>query len=752
MAGILKSHTGTADRTIVFDIGGTWFRSAILGPDGKLGDTTKIPAINFKNSPLLSVQRLQESLVDYIITETGRLRDLMPDETIGLVSIAVGAAVNAHTGLILNSGPLWGPDSVPFDLLDALKGRDAGIEWIIVNDVTAALAYYARSYRHQGVSKLTLLTVSTGIGCRTYDARKNSIPVDRAQGLQGEIGHLPISFLLKGAPLELACDCGGLNHLNAFCSGRGIESVIRSYAAAYPQDLEATSLVGDLRNTSGQDRLQPLVAAVDAKSQFADDVLDAVTLPVAQMILALFTIDPEVELVILTGGVVNIFRDEYLARVLRHLERVGLYQTSQYNPAFFQRRIIRGQPDDTAGLAGAALAAMMERTSPLQEYDGRVQGAGDASDARGGPWSVQASSTTRYRVVESENIFSMANSQIISDPSMSQAAGEPKLVFVDERVAGIYGERIGDYFNHYKIDSRIVLMSISEQNKDLALVQQCIQQMKESRLPRRALSVVGIGGGALLDVVGTAASLYRRGVPYIRIPTTLLALVDAGVGAKVGVNFSGHKNGVGAYYPPLVTFLDKTFLATLDARQIHSGLAEILKVSIVRDRRLFDLLEDHGIALAGDKFQSGPYSRLVIRMAVQDMLNELAGNLWEQNLERRVDFGHSFSPGIELKVVPDLLHGEAVAIDMAISTVIARQRGILKPEEAMRILDLMRALELPVIHQCCQPEFLYTVLQETAVHRGGLQHLPLPDSVGSVSFFNDISLADISAAVQFLSE
>src|SRR6266700_3868644 len=101
----------------------------------------------------------------------------------------------------------------------------------MVNDITASVLHYAWLYERNNLSKLMLITISTGIGCRLYDARSNTVPVDRIHGLQGEIGHLPICFEYKGHPIELQCDCGGMNHINAFCSGRGIEALIRVLAA-----------------------------------------------------------------------------------------------------------------------------------------------------------------------------------------------------------------------------------------------------------------------------------------------------------------------------------------------------------------------------------------------------------------------------------------------------------------------------------------------------------------------------------------
>jgi 3-dehydroquinate synthetase/predicted NBD/HSP70 family sugar kinase len=736
---------------IVFDIGGTWFRSGLLTPDNRLIFVSKRVAINFKNSPNLSITSLQQGLVDYITSETRRLRATLPDETTNLVSISMGAALNSHTGLILNSGPLWGPCSVPFDLQAALRNHDASMQWVVVNDITAALLHYARLYEHHGLSKLTLVTVSTGIGCRTYDARSNSVPVDRNQGLQGEIGHLPVVFRYKKQLLKLICDCGGSNHMNAFCSGRGIESVIQKLAARYPRNSQAISLLSAVQLAPEQYRLRPFADALSQGNTFARDILDSVTLPLANTLLSLFTIDPEVECVILTGGVINTLGDTYIETLLHHLETAGLYQISRRDPSFFRTRIRVGDPDDNAGLLGAAIAAELHESPVHALTSDNSHVANRNSTTVPYRWSVQAQSTMGYSVVESNSLFALSN-PLIRENIRSYLNGHDnrQFIIVDERVDKVHGLRIRRYFRHHNVKYHIVPLRASERYKGIAAVMRCIQEMDDFGVPRRSNPIIAIGGGVLLDVVGLAASLYRRGVPYIRIPTTLLSLVDAAVGVKVGVNFAGHKNRIGSYYPPRIAFLDPTFLQSLDRRQIRSGLAEILKVAIVRDKRLFDLLESHGATLIRQRFQSIPYSNLVVRYTIQDMLDELVPNLWERKLERSLDFGHSFSPAIELAARPRILHGEAVALDMALSSVLAQQRGLLSHGDLNRILDLMAILSLPIVNAICDPALLYQALQDTTMHRGGLQRLPLPISIGSVEFYNNVSSTEIEVAINAL--
>ena len=170
---------------------------------------------------------------------------------------------------------------------------------------------------------------------------------------------------------------------------------------------------------------------------------------------------------------------------------------------------------------------------------------------------------------------------------------------------------------------------------------------------RRREPFLAIGGGVLLDIAGMAACLYRRGVPFVRVPTTLLAIVDASVGVKNGVDYccnvtdETYKNRVGSFYAPSACLLDTSFISTQDSRNICNGFGEIMKLALVRSTDLFELLETHGAALVNAKFGESSVipdgvSDRVIDLSIQIMLEELGPNLWEKKLERCVDYGKPF--------------------------------------------------------------------------------------------------------------
>jgi 2-epi-5-epi-valiolone synthase len=318
-----------------------------------------------------------------------------------------------------------------------------------------------------------------------------------------------------------------------------------------------------------------------------------------------------------------------------------------------------------------------------------------------GIWFLKAKQNVGFFIKNSLNIFDINNKDILSHGS--QGEGVKRLVVVDTKVHGIYGNKIREYLKHNKVNFKIVIIDAIENEKNLKTLIYLLDEIESFGLNRRDEPIIAVGGGVLLDIVGLAANLYRRGVPYIRIPTTLLSLVDASVGAKTGINFNERRNRLGSYYLPLASYLDIDFLKTLEAVEISSGLGEILKMAVVKDKRLFEILQLSGKKLYKEKFENCYDATEVIGRSISGMKDELQQNLWEQNLERYVDFGHSFSPILEIRSLTDstvesLTHGQAVALDVIFSCVISHIRDMLTQDDVLSVIAVSRNMGLPVFH------------------------------------------------------
>ncbi|XP_055724250.1 2-epi-5-epi-valiolone synthase-like [Salvelinus fontinalis] len=389
---------------------------------------------------------------------------------------------------------------------------------------------------------------------------------------------------------------------------------------------------------------------------------------------------------------------------------------------------------------------------------GRVSAAKiyESTTEQGTSWTVISPIVFTYKVIESLGLLDPSNDTLllghIRDPQQQEAlrssiSTKPlrRFVVMDQTVYNLYGCQLTDYFEARNVLYRILPLTTTEENKSMELVMKILEEVHKFSLDRRTEPIIAIGGGVCLDIVGLAASLYRRRTPYIRVPTTLLSYVDASVGAKTGVNFANCKNKLGGYIPPVAAFLDLSFIQTVSRRHISNGLAEMLKMALMKHRGLFELLETHGPFLLDSKFQSD--SRLQgdnkdaasvsTRVAIEAMLEELAPNLWEDDLDRLVDFGHIISPELEMKVLPSLLHGEAVNIDMSYMVYVARERGLMTEEEKLRIIGCMVGLELPVWHQDATLALVQHSLCERLKHSGGLVRMPLPIGLGHAEIFND---------------
>ena len=356
-------------------------------------------------------------------------------------------------------------------------------------------------------------------------------------------------------------------------------------------------------------------------------------------------------------------------------------------------------------------------------------------------WTVKAELPVEFTLKYSSDIFNINNHDLLSFGESNR-----KLVIIDKAVNEIYGQRLVDYFKTMKVELKLFVLDATESNKTWEYTDKVLQFFEDAGALRREPIIV-IGGGVLLDLVGFCCSIYRRGIPYVKVPTTLLAIVDASVGVKVAANHFERRNRIGAYYPPIATLLDKKFIATQDGRNIINGIAEIFKLAVIKDIELFELLEESYEQLISEKFQLGAVPVRVINLAITGMIEELSPNLWERKLDRCVDFGHSFSPIIEMKNIITLQHGEAVALDCLFSSCLAYVRGFLDMPTLVRIFKTARNLKLPVFHKdFCDFNLLKRALSDTMKHRNGNQYLPVPLGIGNYRILNDVTDDEIRAA------
>jgi 3-dehydroquinate synthetase len=327
------------------------------------------------------------------------------------------------------------------------------------------------------------------------------------------------------------------------------------------------------------------------------------------------------------------------------------------------------------------------------------------------------------------------------------------LMVIDRSVCELYGESIEAYFGHHGIALTTVAVQIAETDKSLATVEQIVDAFGEFGLIRKE-PVLVVGGGLTTDVAGFACSTYRRGTNYLRVPTTLIGLVDASVAIKVAVNHRHLKNRLGAYHASDTVILDFSFLATLPTAQVRNGMAELVKIAVVANRGVFELLDQHGVELMESGFGHRDGSaglreigHQVTDQAIRTMLDLEVPNLHELDLDRAIAYGHTWSPTLELTPEVPMLHGHAVSIDMALSATLASERGYISSTERDRVLALMTRLGLAVDSPYLTPALLHEATEAIIQTRDGLLRAAVPRPIGSCHYVNDLSRAELETGL-----
>lgn len=354
--------------------------------------------------------------------------------------------------------------------------------------------------------------------------------------------------------------------------------------------------------------------------------------------------------------------------------------------------------------------------------------------ADGTVFEMESTLRRTQRVTVSPGLLSPGN------PVLSEALdGRQALVVVSPSVHRLYGGSIRRYFaaDPGTPPPQFMILHCSEASKSLNAAVEVCERAAVTEL-RRTSPIVAIGGGVCCDVSGLAAALHRRGVPHIKVPTTLVGLVDAGIGTKNAVNHGGRKSALGSFHPPEHALLDVTFLRTLPRRHLVNGLAEVVKMAVVTDAELFDLLACDAATLVESGFRTPANSAAqLVSLSVADMLGELQQNLYENaDYRRRADFGHTFSPYFEVASGHSILHGEAVAMDIALSAQIASALGLLADPALEQILCLLETVGLPLSWPRLSVDALWNSLAGIVDHRDGDLHLVVPTTIGNCEYLD----------------
>jgi len=290
----------------------------------------------------------------------------------------------------------------------------------------------------------------------------------------------------------------------------------------------------------------------------------------------------------------------------------------------------------------------------------------------------------------------------------------------------------------------VLEMSDGETSKRLGTLERLAMKMVQEGADRRSV-VLALGGGVVGDVAGFLASIFMRGIPVIQVPTTLVAQVDAAIGGKTGVNLVSGKNLVGTFYQPRAVLADPDVLATLPEREYRSGLFEAMKYGVIRNPRIFELMESHREALLS---RDGELLEQLIVECVKVKADVVSADEREGGVRRILNFGHTIGHALESATkYKHFLHGEAVGWGIVAATVIGKSMNITDAVTAERIIALVRAYgSLPVVS--VSGRRVLRLLQSDKKTMGGVPHFILPSEIGKAEVVNTVPATAIVGAVK----
>lgn len=283
--------------------------------------------------------------------------------------------------------------------------------------------------------------------------------------------------------------------------------------------------------------------------------------------------------------------------------------------------------------------------------------------------------------------------QLLSQPELLQPhiAGHQVMVVSNETVAPLYLDKLMHALGDFDVSTTI--LPDGEQYKTLETTNRIFTHLLEQR-HNRSTTLIGLGGGVVGDITGFAAACYQRGVPFIQVPTTLLAQVDSSVGGKTGVNHPLGKNMIGAFYQPRVVIADTSTLKTLDDRQLSAGIAEIIKYGLISDPAFFSWLEENITDLLERDDAALTYA---ILRSCQNKAEVVAADEREGGQRALLNLGHTFGHAIETGMgYGSWLHGEAVATGMLMAAELSARCNMLDNASVDRIRNLLIKARLPV--------------------------------------------------------
>ena len=326
---------------------------------------------------------------------------------------------------------------------------------------------------------------------------------------------------------------------------------------------------------------------------------------------------------------------------------------------------------------------------------------------------------------------------------------------VDQNVESYYGEQIEHYFDYHGIQLEKLVYRAMEVDKGIHTVERMLGDFKRLGVSRNE-PVLIVGGGVLADTGGLACALYHRNTPYVMLSTSIVAGIDAGPSPRTCSDGFGYKNLFGAYHAPILSLTDRFFFKTLREGWLRHGIAEIIKMAVVKDEELLYLLEEAGADLITTRFGTldcepndkiSSLSQKILGAALRSYVEAEYDNLYETHQCRPHAYGHTWSPGFEIEA--GLLHGHAVTIGMGFGAYLSYRNNWISNDEFHRIMRLISSFGLSLWHDVLlNKETVWAAQEKIVQKRGGNLAAPLPKGeVGKCGYLNSLTEEELYQAI-----
>ena len=318
------------------------------------------------------------------------------------------------------------------------------------------------------------------------------------------------------------------------------------------------------------------------------------------------------------------------------------------------------------------------------------------------------------------------------------------VIVTDSNVEDLLGEDLLSILRSGGLRADLVSFAAGEDSKHMGTVVELARRMLGLGADRKT-AVLALGGGVTGDVAGFLASIYMRGIPFVQLPTTLLAQVDSSVGGKTGVDLPEGKNLLGTFYQPRRVYADIGVLSTLPAAEIRNGLAEVVKYGMIRSPGLFRLLEERWWDVVNLEPE---VTAEVVAQSCRIKAEVVAEDEREGGLRRILNFGHTIGHAVEAASDFQIPHGEAVAMGMVAASRLSVQKGLLQESVLRRLEDLLERFGLPTeIPGRLSPARLMDLMAHDKKKSGGKVHFVLCKGMGETLITDEVTQVELERAI-----